>query len=301
VLLTSPDAIFLYFRRGNQITEASAGNNGDQWSFDDIEDAVPVHDPRAAQYGDRRLVVYWGDDDDWYLLAWSGSWLRFGGILNRANVRTATGGRATGQPVVYVTQGVEHIVGRVDRAGHLFDAFPDGAGGWKADNVTLLAQEHDVGTPAATYSPCVYETSAGVAIVFRAVGGHIWVITRTGNIPTDATAAANAKPAAGHPTCFVLNGIPRIVYRGTDNLIYGLWFENFNWHAELICTQRVAADPVAATNGTIGLVAVRSRDGMIFAAEFDGAHWTCTPTTTAAPLPPPIPSDFPSDSGGVIV
>ena len=301
VLLASLDALFLYFRSGNDIIEATATRaNNWQWNSDKIDALpIPIHDPRAVLSGNRRFVVYWGDDDDWYLLTWNGGWASSGGLLSRANLRTAVGGRSTGQPTVYVTQGVVHVVGRVDTDGHLFDLCLDGAV-WKKDDIISLARDLAPNMPAATYSPCAYETSAGVAIVFRAVGGDIWVITRSDNAPTNVTAAAHAKSAAGHPTCFVLNDKPHIVYRGNDRLIYDIWLDGGVWHVGQICTAQAAADPVATTNGTIVLAAVRARDGIIHAAQFDGTIWTCAPTTRATMLPQPsAPGDFPGGGGGV--
>jgi hypothetical protein len=300
VLLASRDALFLYFRSGNDVIEATAsGANNWRWNSDKLDAlAIPIHDPRAVLSGDQRFVVYWGDDDDWHLLTWNRGWAGSGGLLSRANLRTAMGGRSTGQPTVYVTRGVVHVVGRVDTDGHLFDLWLDGAA-WRNDDITALARRLAPTMPAATYSPCAYETSAGVAIAFRAVRGDIWVIRRNDHTPTNVTAAAHAKSAAGHPTCFVLNDKPHIVYRGTDRLIYDIWPDGGVWHVGQICTAQAAADPVATTNGTIALAAVRAHDGIIHAAQFDGTIWTCAPTTRATMLPQPsAPGDFPGGGGG---
>jgi len=53
------------------------------------------------------------------------------------------------------------------------------------------------------------------------------------------------------------------------------------WRVGQICSVQAAADPVTTANGTVGLVAVRAPDGMIHAAQFDGALWTCNPTAAA--------------------
>lgn len=277
VLVCSSGTLFLYFRTEGHLIEATLGS-GTSWKWDanQIEDAKPVHDPRAVVDGDKRYVVYWAEDDDWYLQTFAGSWSSSGGILRAANL-----GKSTGQPAVYVTQGVVHVVGRMDDDGDLLDLWPDGSGGWKQDNVSALARDLAAAMPAATYSPCAYETTSGVGIVFRVVGGHVWVVTRNDNAPTDLTSASQAQPAAGHPTCFVLQDKPHIVYRGVDNLIYEIWLEGGAWHSQPVCTAAAASEPVATANATIGLVGVRGADGMIYAAQFDGASWTCGPTTMA--------------------
>jgi lysozyme len=276
-LVCSSGTLFLYFRTEGHLIETTLGS-GTAWKWDanQIEDAKPIHDPRAVVDGDKRYVVYWADDDDWYLMTFAGSWSSSGGILRAANL-----GKSTGQPAVYVTQGVVHVVGRVDADGDLFDVWRDDSGSWKSDNVSASARNLNAAMPGATYSPCAFETSGGVGIAFRAVGGHLWVVTRSDNAPTDLTATIQNSPAAGHPTCFVLQDKPHIVYRGVDNLIHEIWLESGSWHSQQVCDMTVASDPVAATNGTVGLVGVRGTDGMIHAARFDGTGWTCDPTTMA--------------------
>ena len=131
---------------------------------------------------------------------------------------------------------------------------------------------------AATYSACAYETSGGVGIVFREVGGNLWVIDRSNNTRSNLMESTNATLAAGHPSCFVLNNEPHIVYRGSDKLIYDLSLHAGAWHVQQVCTVKAAADPVATSNATTGLVAIRAADGAIQFAQFDGTSWTCTPT-----------------------
>src|SRR5262249_3564027 len=139
-------------------------------------------------------------------------------------------------------------------------------------------------TPAATYSPCAFTTSNGVSLAFRGVGGEIWVIDRTSNAPTNIGAAASAKRSLGHPSCFVLNDIPHVVYLGIDGIIYDLFSDGSGgWQAQPVCDDKMAADPVATTDGTRGAVAVRAADGMTHVALFDGSAWACTPTILATP------------------
>lgn len=279
-LLAQTGSVFLYFRSGGHLVEATATPAvSTEWQTSSIEDIQPpVHDPRAVTNGSQRHVVYWGEDDDWYLLNWNGGWSSSGGILTAAGIKTsATDGQSTGQPTVYVTQGVVHVVGRAGADGHLYDVwFEDGT--WRRDDLTALGRDLAADMPAATYSPCAYETSGGAGIVLRAVGGNLWVITRSDNAATDLMSAVNgARPAAGHPTCFVLNDEPHIVYRASDKLIYDIWLSNGAWAIQPVCEETTAADPVASSDGTTGLVAVRAMSGSILAAQFDGTSWTCGP------------------------
>src|SRR5262249_17494707 len=157
-------------------------------------------------------------------------------------------GQDSGQPVVYVTNGVVHVTGRAGVEGHLYDLWNPGTG-WRKDDLTALGRDLAPRMPAATYSPCVYETTAGVGIVFRAVGGNLWLIDRTSPAPTNLMDATHAHLAAGHPSCFVLHNEPHILYRGSDKLIYDIWLHGGTWRVQPVCAAKAAADPVAASDG----------------------------------------------------
>jgi len=280
VLLASSTSLFLYYRKGDHLIEATATPAASaNWQTAQIEDVLaPVHDPRAIINGSKRHVVYWGADDDWHLLNWNNGWTSSGSVLSVAGIKTSVSqGQSSGQPTVYVSNGVVHVAGRVGKEGHLYDVWFQGTG-WRKDDLTALGRTVVPNLPAATYSPCAYETSSGVGIVFRAVGGNLWVIERTNNAPTNLTSAANAIVAAGHPACFVLNDEPHIVYRGSDKLIYDISLHGGAWHVQPVCTGKAAADPVATSEGTTGLVAIRAMNGVIHFARFDGTVWTCTST-----------------------
>lgn len=281
-LLVSAGSIFLYFRKDGHLVEAAATPGGSwDWQINQIEDVQrPIHDPRAITNGTARHVVYWGEDDDWYLINWDNSWTNSGAVLSLAGIKmSANQGQSTGQPIVYLAQGVVHVAGRAGAEGHLFDVWLE-SGAWKKDDLTALGRNLAPDMPAATHSPCAYETSSGAAIVFRAVGGSLWVMTRSDNAPTNLmTAIAGTRPAAGHPSCFVLNDEPHIVYRGSDRLIYDISLQGGAWHLQQVCSDQSAADPAATSDGKIGLMAARAIDGTILVAQFDGTQWTCSSTS----------------------
>jgi GH25 family lysozyme M1 (1,4-beta-N-acetylmuramidase) len=289
VLLGNSTALFLYFRSGVHLVEATADAAGSwRWSTTDIEDGVaPIHDPRAVLSGTKRLVTYWGDDDDWHLVTWDGGWTSAGSLLSLAQWPSGTPGRSTGQPTVYVAGGAPHVVGRVD-SGKLIDLHQNGAK-WVPEDLIDLARASTPDVPLATYSPCVYQLSNDTFVVFRGVGGALWVIARATNSPTSLmTAVPTAKLACGHPTCFVLNGAPHVVYRGSDQLIYDLFQSGSQWQVAPVCSERAAADPVATANASVGCVAIRAIDGAIHLATFDGTQWSCEvaelPTGDFAPM-----------------
>jgi GH25 family lysozyme M1 (1,4-beta-N-acetylmuramidase) len=284
-MLAFAGSLFLYFRQGDHVIEATVTPAISwDWQTSMIENVAPVHDPRAIIDGAKRYVVYWGVDDDWHLLAWDNLWLVSSGILSQAGVkRSATEGRASGQPVVYVSQGAVHVIGRAGVDGHLYDVWFDGSR-WNNEDTTALAQAAlPFQVPAATYSPCVYETWSGVGVVFRGVRGDLWLFERNRNIVTNLTEATGAKSAAGHPTCFVMN-FPvgqeqHIVYRGTDRLIYDIFnsLHDSSWHVQQVCPEIAAADPAVSSDGAAPLVAFRASNGIIQTAQLDGTIWICNP------------------------
>jgi hypothetical protein len=239
---------------------------------------APVHDPRAILNDNKRHVVYWGADDDWYVLNWDKGWSSSGSVLTLAGIKTAANqGQSSGQPTIYVANGIVHLAGRVGSEGHLYDVWFEGTG-WKHADLTALARTLSPNMPAATYSPCAYQTSSGVSIAFRAVGGSLWVVNRTTNAATNLTADTHATLAAGHPTCFVVNDEPHVVYRGSDKFIYDLSLRGGAWRVQQVCPEKTATDPVATNMSGSGLAALRMMDGSIHLARFNGAVWTCTPT-----------------------
>jgi GH25 family lysozyme M1 (1,4-beta-N-acetylmuramidase) len=286
VLAAQAGSVFAYYRSQRHLVEAvSQPALSPTWRTRHLEDVVaPLHDPRAIVDGTRRHVVYWGDDDDWHLLTLDGPRItNQGSVLSRAGVKTgARQGQSTGQPVLYLAGRTCHVLGRAGFDGHLVDLWYDGQ--WRHDDLTANARALNAATPAATYSPCVYETPAGVTVVFRGVRGELWSIDRRTGRPTHITheLRAQAPPLlAGHPTCFVLAGVAHIVYRGVDKLIYDVQSKAGAWTARRICDDKAAADPVATTDGSIGTAAIRTMDGSIHEAVFDGTTWTCTATATA--------------------
>ena len=227
-------------------------------------------------------MVYWGDDNEWYLLKWDGSsWASPQGVLTAAGLFPTNNG-ATGQPTLYAdAEGAIHVVGRVFQEGHLVDVKNDGASGWTADEITDNARMSDPNFPAATYSPFVYSNTSGQFIVFRAVRGDLWSLTMAPAAAkyqsANLTQASGGVACIGHPSGFVLNDIPHIVYRGVDKLIHEIWLDGLTWSTRSVCAVEAAADPVASANATAGAVAFRTVDGVIQLAQFSGTSWSCAP------------------------
>ena len=274
VLLLSGDSVYLYFRSGDHIVEASSSASATgQWQTSNVEDAAPVHDPRAVATGTRRYLVYWSVDDDWYLLGADDSWTNYGALLQEAGIKTTAGGGSSGQPNLYVNQDTLHVIGRVGQGGHLYDVWNDGTN-WRGDDLTQLGRDLAPQMPAATYCPCAYETSGGAGVVFRGVGGDLWVIRRADNAPTNLSSTTSATTAIGSPTCLVFDDAPHIVYRGIDGGIYDIFLSGAAWAVQQVCTRKAASDPAADAMGA-SAIAWRTPDGGIQLATLQSTGWSC--------------------------
>jgi len=292
-MVVSGNDALLFYRKDGAVMEARSQAGG-PWNADAIDDGTaPVNNPRAVVDGAKRYVAYWGADDDWHLLSFNGNaWSKPGGVLALAGIKSASGGSASGQPVPYVTGGVLHLVGRAGADGHLLDVWQEN-GAWRHDDLTALGRDLAADMPGATYAPAVATLAGAPLVVFRAVRGELWTISRADNAPTNLTRSASAKLAVGHPAVITIGTQPHVIYRGQDRLIYDLFLDSGQWRVRSVCTDMAAADPVAATNGTIGLVVFRGRDNAIRVARLDGTGWTCQRT-------PAMQSADPFD-GGILV
>ena len=292
VLCTAGSAVRLYFRSDGRIVEATQADPAATWDVEDLSSvagATAVHDPRVLTVGDRRMVVFWGDDDDWHLLTRTASTPWIATRLLSAAHRSGAAGvpPSSGQPAIYLVPGSAdlRIVGRAGPVGHLVE-LALGPAGWAATDLTATsAAQHGI-PPAATYSPTVYHSDVETFVVYRAVRGELWQIARGARQATNLTsAAAGSAIAVGHPTCFVRAGQVHVIYRGVDQLIHELTGRNGNWSAaRLPCDVPAASDPTCPDGGT-GLVAFRATDGMVRVLQFDGFIWTCADTIRPAAPP----------------
>jgi N-acetylmuramoyl-L-alanine amidase len=285
VLFATDGDLHLFCRSGDALIAAHAGAGSDWgWEVTDLSflaGAAPLHEPRAARGGGGALhVVYWGDDDDWHLLSCDGGVWSGGALL-----RDAHAGSASGQPVVFADGADACVVGRIDDQGHLLEARRTAGGATAVVDLTAAA-----GCPAATYSPSTYALGGTTFVVYRAVGGSLWQIARppgggaTVNGAVDLGGAAGAVHAAGHPSAFVRDGVPHIVYRGVDQLVYDLSSDGSGWRAEVIGDAPAAADPTAAAGAeNDALVSYRHRDGGIVVCRHDGIRWTSEVVAATAP------------------
>jgi GH25 family lysozyme M1 (1,4-beta-N-acetylmuramidase) len=282
-LLSDASHFYAYYRGAeDRIVEAiseTADPTG-RWAAHEISSSgsAALWDPRAVSAGTIRYVVYADADGEWHLLRSGASgWTITRSMLASAGL-TGASALATGQPTVFVTRNVVHVVGRIGAEGHMVDVWNDGHS-WHAEDLTDIAM-----APVATYSPCVYEDGAGgYSIAYRGLHGVMLLVSRSDNVTTNLTeltgsSAGRAERVAGHPTCFVLNGFPHIVYRSTDAKLCEFWKDASGWHFGNVCADAnhaAAADPVAAANNSFAWVGFRGVDGAICYARYNGTDWIC--------------------------
>jgi GH25 family lysozyme M1 (1,4-beta-N-acetylmuramidase) len=282
-LLSDASHFYAYYRGAeDRIVEAiseTADPTG-RWAAHEISSSgsAALWDPRAVSAGTIRYVVYAGADGEWHLLRSGASgWTITRSMLASAGLTRASA-VATGQPTVFVARNIVHVVGRVGAEGHMVDVWNDGHS-WHAEDLTDIAM-----APVATYSPCVYEDGAGgYSIAYRGLHGVMLLVSRRDNVTTNlteltASSAGRAERVAGHPTCFVLNGFPHIVYRSTDAKLCEFWKDAGGWHFGNVCADAnhaAAADPVAAANNNFAWVGFRGVDGAVHYARYNGTDWIC--------------------------
>lgn len=307
VLCTAGTTVRLYFRTDGRIVEASQSDPAAAWDVEDLSSiagVTAVHDPRAVTAGDRRVVVFSGEDDDWHLLSRTAAtpWTATH-VLSEARRSSGPGvPPSSGQPAVYLPPGSANprIVGRAGPLGHLVELALESTG-WAATDLTATSTGPHGIPPAATYSPTVYHSDGETFVVYRAIRGELWQIARGARRATNLTSAAvRSEIAAGHPACFVHDGRVHVIYRGVDQWIHELTVRSGTWSAtRLPCDVPAASDPTCP-DGTAGLVAFRAMDGMVRVLRFDGSSWACADTVrpaTRAGQPVPAPPEVPSATG----
>jgi hypothetical protein len=283
VLLSDATHLYAYYRgAGDRIVEAisETADPTSVWRAHEISSSAPaaLWDPRAASVGEIRYVAYAGGDGEWYLLkSGTSGWVVTKSMLGNAGLSGAST-VATGQPAVFITRNVAHVVGRVGTEGHMVDVWNDGQS-WHAEDLTDNAM-----APVATYSPCAYEDPAGgYSIAYRGLHGVMFLITRSDNVTTnltDLTASSSRRAArvVGHPTCFVLKDIPHIVYRSEDGKLCEFWKDVAGWHFGSVCMDpdhSAAADPVAVADASFAWIGFRGSDGAIHHTRYNGTDWFC--------------------------
>lgn len=290
----------IWFRSDGRVVEATQANPTGAWEVEDLSSVAgvnAVHDPRVAVAGDRRFVVFSGEDDDWHLLtrADAAPWT----VTHLLSTARRSGGttvpQSSGQPVVYLSAAASPcVVGRAGPMGHLVE-LALGPSGWAATDLTARATGPQGIPPAATYSPAVYHVGSEAFVVYRAIRGDLWRINRTTGQATNLTGAVpGSMVAVGHPTCFVLAGQVHVVYRGVDRGLHELTERNGAWSgAVLPCQGPAASDPTCTADATTGVVAFRADDGIVRLLRFDGSTWTCTETVRPANVAPPTPVPAP--------
>jgi hypothetical protein len=148
-----------------------------------------------------------------------------------------------GDPFGYVTNdGVPRVIYRGTN-GHIYELHPEPY--WRWNDLSDISS-----APPAVGDPFGYQTNDGTArVIYRDPEGQIIELAllkrwESANLSTNNKAAPPAPPAAGNPFGYVTwDGIPRVIYRGTNGHIYELHLESFWKWADL---SEISGAPPAA-------------------------------------------------------
>jgi hypothetical protein len=154
---------------------------------------------------------------------------------------------AAGDPFGYITYG--GVPGGVPRViyrgtnGHIYELHPEPF--WRCNDLSEISS-----APPAAGDPFGYQTKDGIArVIYRDAEGQIIELAllerwTAASLSTNDKAAPPAPPAAGNPFGYVTNdGVPRVVYRGTNGDIFELHPEPF-WRCNDL--SQISSAPTAA-------------------------------------------------------
>jgi len=171
------------------------------------------------------------------------------------------------------------------------------SGSWNVNDLTAATNAQ-----LAAGNPNGYVFTAngasGMHVVYRGIDGHIYELWwQDGWNVNDLTAATNAPAAAGNPNgyMFTANGVSgmHVVYRGADNHIHELYWQDGDWNVNdlTIATNAPAAagDPngyVFTANGVSGMhVVYRGFDDDIHELYWQNGDWSVNDLTAATNAP----------------
>jgi hypothetical protein len=181
---------------------------------------------------------------------------------------------AAGDPFAYVTSGgVPRVIYRGTN-GHIYELHPEPF--WRCNDLSDIS-----GAPPAAGDPFGYQTNDGIArVIYRDAEGQIIELAllkrwESANLSTNDKAESPAPEAAGNPFGYVTyDGIPRVIYRGTNGHICELHPEPF-WRCNDLSmisgAEPAAGDPFGYVTGDgsgVPRVIFRGSNNHIFEVAF---------------------------------
>ena len=234
-------ATVVYVSDSGEINQLGLGGNG--WVYNNLSNndgKTPSIMPafgRAFEYWDSynnvdRIVfrALLNDAEIYELSDNTGSWVCANLSTNDKSEPPAQ--PTAGSPFGYCYGGVPRVIYR-GTDNHIYELHTEAAG-WRCNDLTKVSG----GAPQAASDPYAYV--AGVArMIYTDINGHIIELAleasgwKCNNLSTNDKSAKPAPAAAGKPFGYVtFDGIPRVIYRGTDGHIYELHSDkatNFFW------------------------------------------------------------------------
>jgi hypothetical protein len=268
----------------------------------DSQPATPAaSDPRAYVTPDNvARVIYRGNDSHIHELRLQESWIQ--ADLSAIVSDSAPATPAAGNPFGYVTPDCLPRVVYRGTDNHIHELRLQGR--WIQADLSAIVSDSPPATPAAG-DPFAYVTPDGVPrVIYVGTDGHIHELRlQEGWIQADLSAIVSdsppASPAAGNPFAYVTpDGVPRVVYRGSDNHIHELRLQGSWIQADLSAivsdtppAPPAAGDPYAyVTPDQIPRVVYLGTDGHIHELRLQGSWIQADLTATVSDAPPASPA-----------
>ncbi|WP_190756840.1 hypothetical protein [Microcoleus sp. FACHB-68] len=260
--------------RGNDNHIHELWFDGDQWKHTDLTleaQAPPAAGEPVGYVLESQHVLYRSSDGHIHELWFDADQWKHTNLTQEAQAPLAAG-----DPSGY-SLGSLHVVYRGED-GHIHELWfaPDALNNkWRHEDLTEATK-----APLAAGEPVGYVLKS-LHVLYRGADGQIhelWFDTKAFNKKwrhSNLTEAAKAPLAAGDPTGYSLGSL-HVVYRGNDNQIHELWFDNkgFNQEWEYTnLTEEAKAPPAAGDPSGYVLgsqhVVYRGEDGKIHELWFD--------------------------------
>jgi hypothetical protein len=256
------------------------------WHHHDLTNAInaPSCVSRPAGYilGNTQHVVYIGEDSHVHELWWDGAW-------HHNDLTNASGGvpNATGNAFGYILGNTQHVV-YTGKDAHVHELWWNGS--WHHNDLTNASG----GAPDAVGNAFGYILGNTQHVVYTGKDAHVHELWWNGswhhNDLTNASGASNINGASRcieDPAGYILGNTQHVVYRGTDDHIHELWWDN-KWHHHDLTNATGAPASASKPDGYIlgntQHVIYRGTNGHIHELWWNGS-WHHNDLTNAAAAP----------------
>ena len=265
----------IYRGADNHIHELWWDNTG--WHHNDLTNAgggapAAASDPAGYMFDAQgtQHVIYRGTDNHIHELWWDSSGWHHNDLTNASPGAPA----AASSPGAYMfnAQGTQHVIYR-GADNHIHELWWN-SDGWHHNDLTVAAAN----APAAAGDPIGYlfDAQGTQHVIYRGTGNHIHELwwDSSGWHHNDLTNASPGAPAAvSNPGAYMFNaqGTQHVIYRGADNHIHELWWDNTGWHHNDL-TNAGGGAPAAASDPAGYMFDAQGTQHVIYRGTDDHIH-----------------------------